>query len=342
MRRPAPAQSADRVDQVCVRLTLHSLRHNIGSKFNQLHLMKSFVRIFSAPGLILALSLGSAQLATQAESLQLELRRMTPAGDGKSQWTQVTNSVTWEASPTAVVICDMWDKHWCKGATARVAEMAPRMNQVIGELRRRGVLIIHCPSETMKFYDGAPGRALAQAAPAVPVKKPLQGWCSLDAVREPGLPIDDSDGGCDDSPQCEQGSPWRREIATLEIMPGDAITDSTEAYNLMRQRGITNVIVMGVHQNMCVLGRPFSIRQMVYQGQNVVLMRDLTDTMYNSRRRPFVDHFTGNDLVTQHIEKYWCASITSDQIVAGHPFRFSADHRPRPMFGADFAPDVLK
>ena len=33
--------------------------------------------------------------------------------------------------------------------------------------------------------------------------------------------------------------------------------------------GIKNVIVLGVHTNMCVLGRPFSIRQMVYQGQNI-------------------------------------------------------------------------
>jgi len=47
--------------------------------------------------------------------------------------------------------------------------------------------------------------------------------------------------------------------------------------------------------------------------------------MYNSRQRPFVDHFTGNDLVTWHIEKYWCPTITSDQIVGGKPFRFAAD-----------------
>ena len=123
-------------------------------------------------------------------------------------------------------------------------------------------------------------------------------------------------------------SSWSDEISTIEIKQGDAITDSTEAYNLMRQRGITNVMVMGVHQNMCVLGRPFSIRQMVKQGQNVILVRDLTDSMYNSRRKPFVDHFTGNDLVTWHIEKYWCPTITSDQILGGQPFHFAADTKP--------------
>ena len=44
---------------------------------------------------------------------------------------------------TAIVVCDMWNEHWCKGATSRVAEMAPRMNQVISKAREQGVLIIH-------------------------------------------------------------------------------------------------------------------------------------------------------------------------------------------------------
>jgi hypothetical protein len=254
--------------------------------------------------------------SARAENLALNPRRLIASEQSAGQWQQVTNRVSWESSATAVVICDMWDKHWCKGASARVAEMAPRMNEVVAELRRKGVLIIHCPSDTMKFYEGTPGRKLAQSAPPAAVKVPMKGWCSLDSVKEPALPIDDSDGGCDDSSQCAQGSPWRRQIATLEIMPGDAVTDSSEAYNLMHQRGITNVIIM------------------VYQGQNVLLVRDLTDSMYNSRRAPRVDHFTGNDLMAWHIEKYWCPTITSDQIVGGQPFRFAADTRPPRVFGA--------
>ena len=73
----------------------------------------------------------------------------------------------WENARVALVICDMWNQHWCTGATARVAEMAPRMNQVIAEARHRGVFIIHCPSDTMKYYEGTPQRKLAQAAPKV-------------------------------------------------------------------------------------------------------------------------------------------------------------------------------
>ena len=266
------------------------------------------------------------------QPLTLKLRRLVPTEQGSSQWLSSEKSVQWEPAGTAAVICDMWNAHWCKGATSRVAEMAPRMNETVSELRKRGVLVIHCPSETMKFYEGTAGRKLAQSAPKAATTAPLQGWCSLESVKEPPLPIDDSDGGCDDQPQCKEGSPWRHEISTLEIKEGDAITDSAEAYYLMRQRGITNVIIMGVHQNMCVLGRPFSIRQMVHQGQNVVLVRDLTDSMYNSRRKPYVDHFTGNDLVCWHIEKYWCPTITSDQVIGGQPFRFGADTKPARVF----------
>lgn len=279
---------------------------------------------------------GVAAGAQVTSVLTLHLRRLVETAPGTGQWKQTESVARWDPRATAVVICDMWDRHWCQGATARVAEMAPRMNRVIGELRRRGVLIIHCPSETMPFYKDTPQRKLAQSAPKVDLQEIMQRCLPRQPQTEPPLPIDDSDGGCNDLPRCQEGHwppfPWSREIATLEIKDGDAITDSAEAYYLMRQRGITNVIVMGVHENMCVLGRPFTIRQMVQLGQNVVLVRDLTDTMYNSRRRPFVDHFTGTDLVCWHIEKYWCPTVTSDQIIGGRPFRFAADTQPPRVF----------
>lgn len=260
--------------------------------------------------------------------LELHVRDRAAADPGQPR----TTTAVWDASRTAIVVCDMWNQHWCRGATARVAEMAPRMNEVLKAARAKGVQIIHCPSSNMEFYRDTPQRRLAQSAPKVEPKVPLRGWCSLDRGREGELPIDDSDGGCDDWPPCPQGSPWTRQIATLEIGAGDAITDSAEAYYLMRQRGIENVIVMGVHLNMCVLGRPFAIRQLVAQDLNVVLMRDLTDTMYNSRKAPYVSHFVGTDLMIEHVEKHWCPTITSVDFLGGKPFRFGADERKSVVF----------
>jgi type 1 glutamine amidotransferase len=67
---------------------------------------------------------------------------------------------------------------------------------------------------------------------------------------------------------------------------------------------------------------------MARNGKNVVLVRDMTDTMYNPARAPYVSHFTGTDLIVEHIEKWVCPTVTSDQILGGKPFRFPGDRRP--------------
>jgi len=276
--------------------------------------------------------IGASGNAAESDSFRVRTRVRAESQKGANDWATTEKQAELTAHRTAIVICDMWDRHWCAGATRRVAEMAPRMNEVIAAARARGVFIIHCPSDTMKFYAETPQRKLALAAPKAEPRVPLKNWCNLDSSHEAPLPIDDSDGGCDDWPQCKSFGAWKQQIPTIEIREGDAVTDSAEAYYLMRQRGIENVIVMGVHLNMCVLGRPFSIRQMVAQGQNVFLMRDLTDTMYNSRRRPFVPHGVGTELMIEHVERYWCPTITSTDFVGKPAFRFSEDRRAKVVF----------
>ena len=159
-------------------------------------------------------------------------------------------------------------------------------------------------------------------------------WCNKIPAEEKGIyPIDQSDGGCDDGPKCPQGSPWKSQIAAIEIKNEDAISDSgAEIWNLLESRGITNVMLMGVHTNMCVLGRPFGLRNLARSGKNVVLVRDLTDTMYNSRSWPYVSHFEGTNRIIEHIEKYVAPSITSTDLTDRPAFRFQPDHRPRAVF----------
>ena len=153
-------------------------------------------------------------------------------------------------------------------------------------------------------------------------------WNWPNAKREGVLPIDDSDMGCDCKTKCEIRSPWTRQIATIEIAPEDAITDNgQEAWNLLTQNKIDNVILCGVHLNMCVLGRPFAIRQMVTLGKNVALVRDMTDTMYNPDRPPGRTHFDGTDRVIEHVERYWCPSFVSTDLTGKPAFRFQHDKR---------------
>jgi hypothetical protein len=73
--------------------------------------------------------------------------------------------------------------------------------------------------------------------------------------------------------------------------------------------------VAGVHANMCVLNRTFAIRQMTKWGVRCLLVRDLTDAMYNPLRHPVVSHERGTELVIEHIEKYWAPTVSSVDLV---------------------------
>jgi nicotinamidase-related amidase len=311
---------------ICVFLSARSPFSLLGHRFmeHRARIQSILLSLLLACG-PLALSRAFSEDAQGTASLVLQGRTRTI---NAGQAVVHEQELRWNPTKTAVIICDMWDQHWCKGATDRVGEMAPRMNEVISRLRSQGALIIHCPSDTMNFYRDAPQRKLAQAAPHVPLKPLTSGWCPLGGGKEPALPFVNLSDRCDCEPQCAHSHPWRRQIALLEIKDEDAITDNFEAFYLMKQRGIENVIVMGVHTNICVLRRPFSIRQMAAQGQSLVLVRDMTDALKDSQSPPEgLNHFQATDMILEHIETYWCPTVTSDQIIGGKPFRFAGDTR---------------
>jgi len=154
----------------------------------------------------------------------------------------------------------------------RVSEMAPFVNNVVSVAREKGVLIVHAPSDCMNYYNNTPARKLGQKYKS---KKALSliSDNKLDSEKDAVWPIDQSDGGCDCSPECKQGSPWTHQIDLIEISDKDAISDSgAEIAGLFYQKGIKNVILMGVHENMCVIGRSFGLRNMIRLGFNVVLI----------------------------------------------------------------------
>ena len=238
-------------------------------------------------------------------------KRIQPYG-ASDAWTEANFEQRLAPARTAIMITDMWDKHWCRGATERVGQIALRMEPLLKKARAAGILIIHAPSETMDSYAGFEGRRLAQSAPHVdpPEAAPL---------HDPPLPIDDSNGGCD-TPGDTEHRAWSRETPLLTIGPGDVISDSgTEIYNVLRQRGIDTVFYMGVHANMCILNRSFGIRQFARWGIRCILVRDLTDAMYEPLSRPFVSHGAGTELVIEYIEQHWAPTVTSVQMMQALP-----------------------
>jgi type 1 glutamine amidotransferase/nicotinamidase-related amidase len=244
-------------------------------------------------------------------TLRLPLRTRINSFKGSDEWDEVVITREFPIAETAILICDMWDKHWCEGANRRCDALAVKMASIIPAARAKGIQIIHAPSETMSFYADTPQRRRMQRAPAAPPPKPVP-------LSDPPLPIDDSDGGCDTDQQPYEA--WTRQNARIPIAEPDGISDNgVEVYNFLHHEGIKHLLIMGVHTNMCVLGRSFAIRAMTRLGIKCVLVRDLTDTMYDPRDEPHVSHDQGTELVVRHIEKYWAPSVTSRELLEGLP-----------------------
>ena len=165
------------------------------------------------PRIALALLLA---LPAAAQPLSVTLRSRTETFRGSGEWQEVAVPCRLEPRRTAIIICDVWDDHWCRGATQRVGLLAPKIAKLV------------------------------EAA---------------------------------------------------------------------RPRGIDHLLITGMHTNMCILNRTFAIKQMTRWGKKCILVRDLTDAMYDPRDRPYVSHAQGTELVIQHIEKYWSPTVLSADLL---------------------------
>jgi nicotinamidase-related amidase len=197
----------------------------------------------------------------------------------------------------------------------RLEAMIPRMNETLDAARRLGMHVIHAPSSTMDFYAAYPQRRRMQEAPYSRPPVEIAGWCYLDPDDEGPLPIADEEP-CDDAVPRAKIRMYNRQHPAIRIEPDDGISDDgQEIFNYLAANRVDNVILMGVHANKCVLGRPFGIRQQVRLGNNVALVRDLTDAMYDPRDEPFISHEEGTQLVIEHIERWWAPSLLSQELI---------------------------
>ena len=212
-----------------------------------------------------------------------------------------------------MLLCDVWDGHWCRGVVERLELMLPTMDEVVTLLRGRGASIIHAPSDTLEFYAGSPALTRMKSVPKVPTPEPID-------LPDPPLPIDDSDGGCDtdNSVRVPNQRYWTRQHPDIHLdEERDVISDNgEEIFSYLADRDLRTVVFMGVATNMCVLHRSFGIKNLVRWGVDTILCRDLTDAMYNPPSAPYVSHDEGTNLVIEYIEKFWCPTTTSEELLS--------------------------
>src|SRR5690348_3553184 len=100
--------------------------------------------MFAIRGLVVSIAAFAA-----AQDIHLTVRSRVQPFKNSQEWTAAEVAADFAVKQTAVLICDMWDNHWCKGAAGRVDILARKMAPVIDRARAGGIQIIHAPSEVM-------------------------------------------------------------------------------------------------------------------------------------------------------------------------------------------------
>jgi nicotinamidase-related amidase len=172
---------------------------------------------------------------------------------------------------TAIIVIDMWNSHWCMTASERVSAMVPRMNAVLDIARSLGMQVVWNPSDVVTAYAGYPQyeRAVAVEHRQSPVVRDV-----------PAAKFTASTGKCMCGPGlgCVMNFGWDGMHPDLVIADDDLFSSSTdEIYSLLSEKGITDIVYMGVHTNMCVYGKPGALSFMWKAGFNCLLARDLND-----------------------------------------------------------------
>jgi len=214
---------------------------------------------------VLAVLLSEAKATTAPRSLRFDLQTR----DTSNRIVRAAENV--DSDKVAVVIVDPWNYHWCMTACERVSAMAPRWNRALACARKLGMPILWAPSDVVGMYSGYPQRERALAVPLLPVPNER----AMPPARFTA-PV----GGCMCGPgiRCVANYGHDSMNPDLVLADDDFIASSTEeVYSLLKRRGITHIIYMGLHTNMCLFGKPGAMKYLVQAGMKCMLARDLND-----------------------------------------------------------------
>ena len=256
--------------------------------------------------------------------IRLAVRRRDQTG------RRTSDVVTLVPSRTAVVVVDMWDRHWCRTYTQRVGAMVPRMNVALTAARSLGMTVVFAPSDVLDHYVDAPQRAAMKAVPSAEPPSRVD-------FNPPGTPGPTDHCECGPDQPCKRKyKAWSRQQPGLRIAEGDLIGDCNngrELLDLCAARGVDTLIYMGVASNMCVLHRSMGILNMRRHGLRVLVTADLVNAISANGIGPGGQpdrNFTpakGTAQVQAHVEQHVAPTFESRELIGAAGLATGGDDR---------------
>ncbi|MHC4528703.1 MAG: ThuA domain-containing protein [Planctomycetota bacterium] len=275
----------------------------------------------------------AAEAKVSNNTFELNLQRRDPANG-----TLITEKKQIDPAKTAIVVIDMWDRHWCRTYTARVANLVPRMNKTLDAARKLGIQIGFAPSDVVEFYKDYPQRKAMLAIGDRPLPPKT-------TFKPPAQPTGKDCCECGPTQPCKTNSygHWSRQVATLKITENDLIgncNNQRELLNFCQARNIDTVIYCGVASNMCVLYRQFGMINIKGYGFKMIFISDLVQAITANGLDPATKkpdwNFTpakGSAIIQRYLEQHIASSFESRQLINAAGLNPTAgDKRPHIVF----------
>jgi hypothetical protein len=158
-----------------------------------------------------------------------------------------------------------------------------------------------CPSDVVDNYVGYPQREKVLAMEKYPVPSVVNVTCP---------PVPDAGGCACGRERCAVNYGWDGMHPGLIIGESDLMPDTqAEVYAICKRNGLTHLIYVGFHTQVCLLGKPMGLKAMKSAGLRCVLARDMTDAHpgYDPARNFTPDLNT--EQVVEHFEKHLAPTI---------------------------------
>lgn len=233
------------------------------------------------------------------------------------EWVETnTQSATLDwtlpTSQAAIVVVDVWDRHYLRDTQAR-AEVIIRENlaPLLDACRQAGLLVIHAPSPPQATQHPN-WKPLAAAGPA---RSTADDWPPPAFRGKSG----------EYRAYARPAEPREPELAKLraglQIHPlvqpqGDepVVATGAELHALCRERGIMFLFYVGFNTNACILVRDYGTLAMSQRGYEVILVRDCTTGMESRETQPELAQTNGAVLLLEMFGQY---STTSGELIKG-------------------------
>lgn len=215
----------------------------------------------------------------------------------------------------ALVLVDVWDRHYLKDTAARAEEIIQqRLRPLVAACRGAGLAVVHAPSP--KQAEGHPN------------------WLRLDGWDAPAWPRDETwpppafrkrEGAYaryrpPDEPRDGERQALR---AGLRIHPDlepagqePVVATGAELHRWCCSRGVLFLLFAGFNTNACILHRDYGTLDMDRRGYMVLIVRDGTTGMESAETHDGLWQTRGAVLLLEMFGRY---SVTCDEIIAGLP-----------------------